>query len=144
MNIKNYTSKVPIEKSITQICQMLAEIGAKNVNMKYENKMVTAVTFLIDYRNNTLAFKLPVKFEAVEKVLREEVKRPREDTFERIRKQSGMTAWKILKDWVEIQCTMILLEQAELAEVFLPYLYDAKADKTLFQKVESGDIKLLS
>lgn len=56
--------------------------------------------------------------------------------------QSDRTAWKILSDWVDIQVTMIQLEQAEFTEVFLPYFYDQKSNKTLFEKVASNEIRL--
>ena len=142
MNLKNYTSQVPASKSISKIEKLLVGVGAKNINKSYEGETLKAIIFLVSLNENTLAFRLPAKVEVVEKVLRAEVKRPRPDTFSRIAKQAERTAWKIVCDWVEIQVAMIKLEQAELAEVFLPYYYYAEQDMTLFERIENGQIKL--
>ncbi len=144
MNLKNYTSSVPADKSIMKIERLLVQVGAKNINKQYDEGVLKSVTFLIDINNQTAAFKLPAKVSVVEKVLKKDVKRPQAGTYERIKEQAERTAWKILCDWVEIQCSMIHLEQAELAEIFLPYHYDPKLDQTLWDKVKEGSIKLLN
>lgn len=45
--------------------------------------------------------------------------------------------------WVEIQCTMVLLGQAEPMQIFLPFVYDMKKNETFYQKVLSGKPTLL-
>lgn len=142
-NLKNKTSTVPADRSISKIERLLVDVGANNINKQYVGGVLKSITFLITAMGSTQCFKLPAKVGTVEKVLKDQVKRPQPGTYERIRKQSERTAWKIVCDWVEIQCTMIHLEQAEFAEVFLPYLYDPSTDQTLYQKVLSGDLKLL-
>ena len=72
------------------------------------------------------------------------MKRPQAGTYERIKEQSERTAWKILCDWVEIQCSMIHLQQAELAEIFLPYYYNPESNKTLWDQVKEGSVQLLT
>lgn len=144
MNLKNYTSTVPADKSIMRIERLLVEVGAKNINKQYDDNMLKSITFLIDMNGQTAAFRLPAKVDVVEKVLRKEVKRPQSGTYERIKDQSERTAWKILCDWVEIQCSMIHLEQAEFAEIFLPYHYNPELNQTLWEQVKEGSIKLLN
>jgi hypothetical protein len=61
-----------------------------------------------------------------------------------IQKQAIRTAWKILCDWTEIQCSMIALGQAKPLQMFLPYIYDVKTRETFFDKTQNGKIKLLS
>lgn len=39
---------------------------------------------------------------------------------------------------------MIKMEQAEAIQVFLPYIYDGKTDKTLFEKLKSSNFKQLT
>lgn len=143
MNLKNYTSSVPADRSIAKIEKLLVSIGANNINKQYKDEQLVAVSFLVNVNGTTLVFKLPAKIAMVEKVLREEVKRPRAETYKRIAVQSERTAWKIVCDWVEIQATMINLQQAEFAEIFLPYAYDVKNDQTFYEKLKETGFKQL-
>lgn len=143
MNIRNYTSSVPVINSINFIEHRLSTAGASHIAKFYEGNRPVGMIFQIIQNNIPLTFKLPAKSESVFNVLYNAVKRPRPSTKETIRMQSDRTAWKILSDWVDIQVTMIQLEQAEFAEVFLPYFYDQKSNKTLFEKVIANEIKLL-
>lgn len=144
MNLKNYTSETPASRSISKIESLLVEVGAKNINKEYVDGNLKSLKFLIDLNDNTLAFKLPAKVDAFERVLKSQIKRPRPGTYERIAKQAERGAWKTICDWVECQVTMIKLEQVELAEVFLPYHYLPESDQTLFERVKAGSIKLLN
>ena len=143
MNIRNYTSSVPVTNSINYIEHRLSTAGASHIAKFYEGNRPVGMIFQISQNSIPLTFKLPAKSESVFNVLYNAVKRPRPSTKETIRMQSDRTAWKILSDWVDIQVTMIQLEQAEFAEVFLPYFYDQKLNKTLFEKVAANEIKLL-
>lgn len=143
MKLKNYTSTIPATRSMSKIEELLVEVGAKNINKEYVDKKVTAFYFLVDVNQKSRLFKLPAKAEAIEKVLKAEVKKPQANTYKNIEAQAERTAWKIISDWVEIQCTMIKLEQAELAQVFLPYNYDTKTGSTLWEQVKDNDFKLL-
>ncbi len=75
-------------------------------------------------------------------ILWKEVKRPRPETNVALQKQASRTVWKILNDWTEVQCRMILLGQAKPLQMFLPFMYDTNASETFFDKVSSGKFKL--
>lgn len=145
MNIKNYTSTVDASKSMAKIEELLVEIGATNVNKQYTNKVCTGITFLLfdQQLQQTLPFHLKAQVEECFAILWKDVKRPRPDTRATLMQQANKTAWKILSDWTEIQCSMILLGQAKPLQMFLPFMYDVKSNETLFDKVSSGKIKLL-
>jgi len=145
MNIKNYTSTIEASRSMARIEELLVEIGATNINKQYENKICTGITFLLfDLQlQQTLPFHLKAQVEECFTILWKDVKRPRPDTRDLLKKQASKTAWKILSDWTEIQCSMILLGQAKPLQMFLPFMYDTKNNETLFDKVSSGKMKLL-
>lgn len=144
MNLKNYTSTVPASNSISRIEKMLVGIGAKNINKQYQNGNLYSFTFLIDVNENTMIFKLPAKVDVVFKVLWKEIKRPRAGTKEKTLLQAERTAWKLLCDWVEIQCSMIKLEQVEFMEVFLPYAFNTELNTTFYERLKSQEFKLLT
>ncbi len=145
MNIKNYTSTVDASKSMAKIEELLVEIGATNINKQYQDKICTGITFLLfdQQLQQTLPFHLKAQVEECFTILWRDVKRPRPDTRDLLKKQASKTAWKILSDWTEIQCSMILIGQAKPLQMFLPFMYDMKSNETLFDKVSSGKIKLL-
>lgn len=145
MNIKNYTSTIDAGRSMARIEELLVEIGATNINKQYVNKICTGITFLLfDHQlQQTLPFHLKAQVEECFTILWKDVKRPRPDTRQLTMQQASRTAWKILSDWTEVQCSMILLGQAKPLQMFLPFMYDTKNNETLFDKVSSGKMKLL-
>ena len=145
MNIKNYTSSIDASRSMARIEELLVEIGATNINKQYADKICTGITFLLfDLQlQQTIPFHLKAQVEECFTILWKDVKRPRPDTKDLLKKQASKTAWKILSDWTEIQCSMILLGQAKPLQMFLPFMYDTKNNETLFDKVSTGKVKLL-
>ena len=146
MNIKNYTSEVNADKSILRIEKLLVSVGATNVSKEYKNQNVSSITFLININGMSIPFRMEAKTEIVEKILKQDIKRPRPDgsTWIKIAKQAERTTWKILCDWTEIQISMIKLQQAELIEIFLPYAYNMNNGKTFFQSLKESKFKALT
>ena len=145
MNIKNYTSSIEASRSMAKIEELLVEIGANNINKQYADEICIGITFLLydQQLQQKLPFHLKAQVEECFKIFWQEIKRPRSDTQVAIQQQASRTAWKILSDWTEVQCTMILLGQAKLLQMFLPFMYDMKTNETLFDKVSTGKVKLL-
>jgi len=144
MNLKNYTSGVPPTRSVSQIEQKLVSIGAKHIAKTYDdNQNLSGITFQITQDNRPMIFKLPANVELIEKMMLDEVKRPRRGTVDKTKDQAQRTAWKLLLDWVEVQASMIIIGRREAMEVFLPYAYDPQNDQTFFEKLKSGQFKLL-
>ena len=145
MNLKNYTSSVPSINSISKIESKLAEAGATHIAKSYENNRPVGMIFQIMIGDKPMTFKLPAK---VDKVYDYMINGKRRTNLKSVRdttkRQADMTAWKILAEWIEIQLSMIKLEQAEAIELFLPYAYDGRTDKTLFEKMKENNYKLLT
>ncbi len=143
MNLKNYTSTVPAGTSMVKIERCLVQAGATDISKKYINNVCTAITFRMIVENTPLFFKLPAKVDPCFKVLFAEIKKPRADTKQNVLEQAERTAWKIVSDWVEIQLSMILLQQAEIIEVFLPFVYNPATDQTFYQNIKENNFKQL-
>lgn len=147
MNIKNYTSTVPASTSISRIQKVLVELGATDISMKYDptTKILMAISFRIVITGQMpMFFQLPAKVGPCFEVLWNEVKRPQPDTKRKTFEQAERTAWKIVSDWVEIQAAMIILEQAEPLQIFLPYVYNPATDTTFYDRLKESKFKLLS
>jgi len=143
MNLKNYTSTTPASTSMGKIEKCLVTAGATNISKTYENNICTAITFRMVVNDRPLFFQLPARVEACFEVFWKEVKRPRPDTKVKTREQAERTAWKIICDWVEVQLSMILLEQADALEVFLPYVFNPETNQTFYNQLKDKGFKAL-
>jgi hypothetical protein len=145
VNIKNYTSTVPASTSMSRIEMYLVNAGASDISKKYdENKTCISLTFRMIVHNIPVFFQLEAKVQACFKVLYAEVKRPQPNTKQNILQQAERTAWKIISDWVEIQISMVQLEQADLIQVFLPYVYNPATEKTFYNQIKDNNFKQLT
>ncbi len=140
--IKNYTTDIPVERTVVEIQKILSENGANAIAIEYHDGAITDIFFKVKRNGQELPFRLPAKVEGVYQALwggKEE--------WEYIRYGAGWRqkaeriAWRICKTWLEAQITLINLEQAKLEEVFLPYLVMA-GDKTLFEMMEQNQFLL--
>lgn len=144
MNIRNYTSGVPVERSVSLIEHELVRAGAQHISKTYDPEgLLEGITFQIVTNGIPLIFRLPAKWKACHEMMQKDIRRPRKETAERVKDQALRTAWKILYDWVSVQVSLIKLEQAEIAEVFLPYVYDMRKQQTLFERMKENGFRQL-
>jgi hypothetical protein len=142
MKLKNYTSSVPVDRTLARIETLLAEAGASHVMKDYLEGRCVALSFRVATpATKPLTIRLPANAEAVFEALRKQVKRPREHTIDRLHQQAGKVAWKLMQDWVEVQLTLIQLQQAEFLQVFLPYVWDG--EQTFYERLRDGNFKAL-
>lgn len=143
--LKNYTSSVAVSRSVQHIEDKLVSCGARNILKDYDEKgRISGILFIIEINGRKTPFKLPAKVENVERNLRSMRKKPpKTSQLQEIRLQAERTAWKIISDWVDIQMSLIELDQAEFMEIFLPYAYDGMSKQTYFQMVKENNFKLL-
>ena len=125
--LKNYTSNVPVSRTISRIEEVLARCGASHIAKEYgDGGVVVALQFMIASAGKNIVIKLPANPEKVFQALKAQVSKPRNGTMQRIREQSAKTAWKLQQDWVEVQLSMIEMGQAEMLQVFLPYVFNGR------------------
>lgn len=139
MPILNYTTTIDVHKTVGEIQQILAKGGAMAVSIDYgDGGNPIALTFVVSVRDVPINFRLPSKHDGVLKRLKNDpaVANKFKNEF-----QARRVAWRIVKDWVEAQLAIIDAGQAELAEVFLPYVV-MPSGQTLFKEFESNQ-KLL-
>lgn len=135
MPILNYTTKVDAHKTVGEIQAVLSRKGASTVMVVYENGHPEAVSFQFTIDGNSVPFKLPCKFAGVRKVMLQGFKgiaRSRREKDKDFDQQVRRVSWRIIKDWVEAQLALVEAGQAEIAEVFLPYVVAANG-ATLYQ-----------
>lgn len=129
MGLLNYTTEVPSSKSIGQIIEMLIRKGAQRIVHDYTaGGQILSISFTLSVGGLPVMFQLPAKVDAAFAVMYKvkpfsySYHRGTEKDYKaRVREQAERTAWRIVKDWVEVQLAMVELGQAEAAQVFMPY-----------------------
>jgi hypothetical protein len=141
--IKNYTTDIPVEKTIAEIQQLLVQNGARGIALEYDERgAIKDIFFKVIVNKQELPFRLPAKAERVYQALWGEKLAWEHTRYgEGWRAQAERIAWRICKTWLEAQITLITLEQAKIEEVFLPYLI-LPGDKTLFETMERNQFML--
>jgi formyltetrahydrofolate synthetase len=142
VNIKNYTSQVPAKRSIQRIEDCLIKHGAKNIIKMVENERIVGLAFVVDINGKEYPFKLPARIKKIENHFKNKGHMSPSAEKKAI-EQAERTAWKLLYELIEIQMSLIYLDQTEIMEIFLPYLYDTKEENTFFEKMKINDFKML-
>lgn len=139
--IKNFSTLIAVEKTIAEIEKMLSKYGATKIMKEYDEfGSPSKLFFAIMTEHGEMPVKLPVNTDKVLDVFKLQVsdgKLPRKYWGgEWAVEQAHRVGWRIIKDWLDAQLTILQIEMVKVQEIFLPYAYDAKSDQTLFQKME--------
>lgn len=147
MNLKNYTSTVPMVNSIQRIEHRLAQVGATFITKEYDPArpgVPIGMVFQININGNPVNFKVPAKAERVYKyMVKQRSKPPTNPQLEKIRDQANRTAWKILSDWIDLQVSLIEVDQMDFVEAFLPGSFNPRTGETLYDEIKAANYSKL-
>lgn len=143
MNIKNYTSSVPVIRSINHIEDKLIEIGATHIAKSYKDGKPDGIIFQITQQEVPITFRLPAKIDLVKEhfIKRAGKRRLTGGQIEQLKLQAERTAWKILSDLVDIRISYVQIESADFIEMFLPDAFDGR--NTFYEKLKDQGFKQL-
>lgn len=121
MPLLNYTTKVPVKRTIDEIHALLVKAGARSFMTDYDDDgKPSGIAFQVGTPLGRRAYTLPVHPKRVYDVLLRDAT-PR---YLSSPDQAERVAWRILKDWVEAQMAIIETEMVTLDQVMLPYMQD--------------------
>ncbi len=119
MPLLNYTTTVPVSRTIGQIQGLLVEAGARSILTDYDSVgRPIGIAFRTETLHGVRSFHLPVTAHRVEAVLTREKVPSRYCTPE----HAERVGWRIVKDWLEAQLAIIRTEMVTLDQVMLPYM----------------------
>jgi hypothetical protein len=128
MKLKNYTTQVPASKSITEIEQILISFGADKIMKDYRGDgRVLSIVF----QHKKIAYKLPANVEKVFTIITNGKRVRSKGNYEI---QAERIAWRVIKDWIQVQLSLIEIGQAEWDQVLLPYSFNG--EKTLYEIIK--------
>lgn len=118
----NYSTSVPVTRTVGEMQAMLGQRGAEGVGVLYTAGKPTGMTFVL--RNSH--FRLPVDVDAMERLLVAEDRagnlRAGSKATRSSRAQAERVAWRVVKDWLAAQLSLVDASMVTLDEVMLPYL----------------------
>lgn len=139
MALLNYTTKIDSFKTISEISQILAKVGASAIMHDFDqNGYIVALSFKIRMNDNEIAFRLPTDWRPVLQVLQEQ----RVPRSLQTQEQALRVAWRITKDWIAAQAAFIETMMVTTAQVFLPYAVTSNG-QSLYEYIGSNTSLLL-
>lgn len=159
MKLKNYTSEVSVSQTISRIEHILIGSGVSGIQKEYHQNVagkIVALTFTIRLAETSWTIRMPVDEEKALQCLwlayadgdqltpnGAEIQYGSRKNKKRgeFRQQAERTAWKIMQDWIEVQMSMIQMQQADFQQVFLPYVWDGK--QTLYDRVKATGFRAM-
>lgn len=146
MAIVNYTTEIEVSKTVGEIEAILVKYGATAILKEYDTtQQINAVNFKIITERGELPFKLPIKVREMQQIINNlvaEKKLPKK--FFNDKEKAMKVGWRVIRMWIEAQMGLLEMHQTKVEEVFLPYMYSARTDQTLFQMLEKDNFKLLA
>ena len=90
---------------------------------------------MIDTGTQTIPVRLPAKIEECLEVLKKEKKTNPKAQIKLTEDQARKVAWRILKDWVDVQLALLDMKMVSFEEIFLSYI-QTQDGKTIYEKLE--------
>ncbi len=119
----DYTTSVPVSRTVAQVQAILVEHGARAVMMEYDDRgRITALAFNIKMPNGDLPIRLPIDAAATLRVLQRQADNREIPGRYAKEEHAYRVAWRIIKDWVEAQMSLLETEMVKMEEIFLPYV----------------------
>lgn len=139
MSILNYTTTVPVNRTIGQINEVLIKAKAQAIMSEYENGRVSHVSFRIETDQGLLSYRLPCNVEGVFAIIKKDSKIP---VAQRTIEKAERIAWRIVKDWLEAQMAMVEAKLAVLPQIMLPYMQTNNGE-TLYARFSNRQLSNL-
>jgi len=145
--LKNFSTSISIEKTISEIEKMLSAFGASKIMKEYDEFGIPfRLSFIMHTQKGEIPVKLPTNVQKIKEVFKFQVSEgylPKKFwETEWSNEQAGRVAWRIIKDWLDAQLTLLGIEMVRIEELFLPYIYNAKLGKTMFELIEQNGFNI--
>jgi len=129
----DYTTKVPVSRTISQIQAKLVEHGARAVMMEYgDDGRIKALAFNVKRPDGELPIRLPINTAATLKVLQSQAADREIPAGYAKDDHAYRVAWRNIFHWVSAQMALLQTEMVRMEEIFLPYVI-TPGGQTIYQ-----------
>lgn len=78
---------------------------------------------------------MPIRVDECLKVMQKQKKEHPKMQIKATKEQASKVAWRIMKDWIEVQMALLEINMVRFEEIFLPYI-ETTDGKTIYEKLE--------
>lgn len=135
--LANKNTTVDSAKTVGEIQAMLVKAGANSMLVEYESGEPAALAFQIPVRGHHISFRLPCNWRGVFQALKGEIPASR-----RTSEHARRVGWRILKDWLRAQLSLIATGASSIEEVMLPWAI-MSTGKTVYTELVENKPHLL-
>lgn len=143
MKIYMETTKISVEKTVSEIQLLLVASGATGVMIESKGGQIEAVFFRVTFLDRDIPFRLPCRWEPIYKRLGSRLKKIRQGKEEEMKEQAKRVAWRQILRWVEAQLALVETDMVKVQEVFLPYVQSGIAGQTLYEQIENKQFSMI-
>ncbi len=133
MALLDYTTTVPVSRTIAVIQAKLVEHGARAVMMEYgDDGRIKALSFNVKRPNGELPIRLPIDTAATLRVLERQAANREIPGRYANEEHAYRVAWRNIFHWVSAQMALLETEMVRMEEIFLPYVI-TPGGQTIYQ-----------
>lgn len=147
MAVLNYSTTIEAGKTVQEMQEALARAGAARISVDYDDGLPVALAFMLVTPHGLRHFHLPVNIDAMHRLLMAEDDAGRIKTGgmsrdkRRSREQAARVAWRVMKDWLLAQLTLVATELVSLDHAMLAYLVVDGREQTLYESYKEREAR---
>jgi hypothetical protein len=143
MAILNYTTTVPVDRTVAEVQRALVKHGARAIQLEYDDKgAIQSLKFGLMTPAGVRGFVLPANVEGVWQTLARQRQKGQIQPRFVTREQAARVAWRIVKDWVEAQLAIIESGQITADQALLSYMVADAAGRTVYELMAARQFAL--
>lgn len=140
MPLANYTTSVPVNRTIAEMTDMLAKAGANAVMTEFSGGLPEGLAFRLMVGGLEMGFKLPCDWRAALKVIQKDPSMPRSKVTP---EHAQRMAWRILRDALRAQLAQVEIGSAKVEQIMLPYAVTPTGE-TVYERFEQSKFNQLT
>ncbi|GAH91049.1 unnamed protein product [marine sediment metagenome] len=136
MPLLNYTTKIPWERSYTEVKSLLIAHGARGFYEEVGPEgYINSFIFKLRTPDGDVPIKIPIDVESTIKILKKQYDSGEIDRRFTDPKRARNIAWRIIKDWLQAHIWLVETEMMKMEQILLPYMMVDK-DHTLYEAMK--------
>lgn len=145
MAVLNYTTTIEVGKTVAEMQDALVKAGASRISVDYDDGLPVALAFMLRTPHGLRHFRMPVNIDAMHRLLIREDDagnlRGGSRDRRRSREQAARVAWRVMKDWLLAQLTLVATALVDLDHAMLAYLVVDGREQTLYESYKEREVR---